>query len=311
MKSNETWKSWLRGDLDLTDTLPEAQMPSALEPAGTETSQTSGQEQPASMKTLERWELHLFQKLYPFFAVLMGLAIVVVLMATVFSLPQFGGEDVPANNEVAERYLADGIEETGAINFVAGMILDYRAFDTLGESHVLFTGVCAVILLLESTEEVNIFRRKKTKKRAPAPRLDLTKDPILHQAALFIVPIIFLFGIYVVFNGHLSPGGGFSGGAILGAGLIVYASAFGFEQTERFMNRKVFRMVTLCALCFYSLSKCYSFFTGANHLESFISPGTPGNIFSAGLILPLNIAVGAVVACTMYGLFSLFERGKI
>ena len=52
MKSNETWKSWLRGDLDLTDTLPEAQMPSALEPAGTETSQTSGQEQPASMKTL-------------------------------------------------------------------------------------------------------------------------------------------------------------------------------------------------------------------------------------------------------------------
>ena len=133
----------------------------------------------------------------------------------------------------------------------------------------------------------------------------------MHQAALFIVPIIFLFGIYVVFNGHLSPGGGFSGGAILGAGLIVYASAFGFEQTERFMNRKVFRMVTLCALCFYSLSKCYSFFTGANHLESFISPGTPGNIFSAGLILPLNIAVGAVVACTMYGLFSLFERGKI
>ncbi|MBR6397187.1 MAG: hypothetical protein IKS09_09530, partial [Lachnospiraceae bacterium] len=62
-------------------------------------------------------------------------------------------------------------------------------------------------------------------------------------------------------------------------------------------------------LGFYSLSKSYSFYTGANHLESFIPKGTPGNILSSGLILPLNIAVGMVVACTMYGFYVMFRKG--
>lgn len=305
MKSSirESWNRWIRGELDLTDTLPEAKMPECSAP------EENAKIEP--LKPLERREMNLFRKIYPVCAAIMGLTIVAVLLVTVFSLPRFGGEEAPANNEVALRYLEDGPEETGAVNMVAGMILDYRAFDTLGESHVLFTGVCAVILLLESTSESSLFGKKNRKGRKTPPRLDLTKDPILHQAALFVVPVIFLFGIYVVFNGHLSPGGGFSGGAIIGAGLILYSAAFGFEQTERFLNRRTYRVITFCALCFYSLSKCWSFYTGANHLESGIYPGTLGRIFSAGLILPLNIAVGAVVACTMYGLYSLFQRGKL
>ncbi len=67
--------------------------------------------------------------------------------------------------------------------------------------------------------------------------------------------------------------------------------------------------MTLCALTFYCLAKSYSFFTGANHLESGIPLGTPGAILSSGLILPLNICVGLVVACTMYAFFTLFRKG--
>ncbi|MCX4316273.1 MAG: hypothetical protein OSJ52_06505, partial [Lachnospiraceae bacterium] len=48
---------------------------------------------------------------------------------------------------------------------------------------------------------------------------------------------------------------------------------------------------------------------GANHLESFIPKGTPGAILSSGLILPLNICVGMVVACTMYGFYAVFRKG--
>lgn len=304
MKNRDTFRQWLRGELDLTAGLTDEPK---FRPAPPE-----DEAEPAPLTRLERIELTMFRRVYPVAALILGTAIVLVLLVTVFSLPRFGGEEVPANNEVAERYIASGVEETGAINFVAGMILDYRAFDTLGESHVLFTGVCAVILLLEATTEPDrLTRRKRTRHRAPKPQLDLTRDPILHQAALVLLPVIFLFGIYVVLNGHLSPGGGFSGGAIIGAGLILFSSAFGFDQTERFMNRRTFRVVTFCALAFYSLAKCWSFYTGANSLESGITPGTPGNIFSAGLILPLNIAVGAVVACTMYALYSLFQRGKL
>ena len=132
---------------------------------------------------------------------------------------------------------------------------------------------------------------------------------ILKVVAGLLVPIVFLFGIYIILNGHLSPGGGFSGGAVLGSGLILYLNAFGFQKMEKIFNEKIYRRVTLSALTFYCLAKSYSFFTGANHLESGIPLGTPGAILSSGLILPLNICVGLVVACTMYAFYALFRKG--
>ena len=132
----ERLERWIDNSTDPTNQL--GQNPKAL-PAPPEDSHTA-----RPVKRLELSELWLFRRVYPVVAVVLGLAIVSVLMLTVFSLPRFGGDEVPANNEVAHRYIADGPEETGAVNMVAGMILDYRAFDTLGESHVLFTGVCAV-----------------------------------------------------------------------------------------------------------------------------------------------------------------------
>jgi multicomponent Na+:H+ antiporter subunit B len=113
----------------------------------------------------------------------------------------------------------------------------------------------------------------------------------------------------VILNGHISPGGGFSGGAIVGAGLILYANAFGFEKLNRFFTEKTYKSISFASLAFYCLAKSYSFFTGANHLESGIPLGTPGAILSSGLILPLNICVGLVVACTMYAFYTLFRKG--
>ncbi len=87
--------------------------------------------------------------------------------------------------------------------------------------------------------------------------------------------------------------------------------SFGPDRLRRILNLKSYRITVLCALLFYSLAKCYSFYCGANGLETIFTAGTPGRIFSAGLILPLNIAVGIVVACTMYGFFALFTREQI
>ena len=70
-------------------------------------------------------------------------------------------------------------------------------------------------------------------------------------------------------------------------------------------------MITIVALSFYAISKTYSFYTGANHIHSIIPKGIPGNLISSGLILPLNICVGIVVACTMFGFYSLFDREEI
>ena len=100
-------------------------------------------------------------------------------------------------------------------------------------------------------------------------------------------------------------------GAVMGAGLILYLNAFGFRKTERFFTYRTFKVVSVCALSFYALSKTYSFFTGANHLHSIITPGVPGMLFSAGLIPYLNLAVGLVVCCTMYAFYTLFRKGDM
>lgn len=257
-----------------------------------------------SVKKIEKAEMRAFTRAYPVVSFLLAVCICCFLFLTVLDLPTFGTADAPAHNEVMERYVEKGMEETGAVNTVAGVILDYRAFDTLGESHVLFTAFCAVLILL-LFEDITHDEEKDM-----ADRL-MRQDTIVRKTATVITPIVFLTGLYIIFNGHLGPGGGFSGGAVIGAGLILYAVAFGFSGIEKFLNLRSFRIIVLCALCFYSLSKCYSFYCGANGLESGILPGVPGRIFSAGLILPLNIAVGIVVACTMYGIYSLFKRGKI
>ncbi len=251
--------------------------------------------------------LKYFRKIYKLMSALICVTIIVMLLMTVAELPKLGEAAHPINNEVSERYIEKGMEETGAVNIVAGMILDYRAFDTLGESHVLFIASCCVLILLriDSKGKGSTKEEAEENDRIYEPK----NDAILQYVARYLVPIIMLFGIYVVFNGHISPGGGFSGGAIIGAGLILYLNAYGFKKTERFFTAKTFSTISVIALGFYALSKTYSFFTGANHLDSIISPGTPGNLLSAGLILPLNICVGMVVACTMYSFYALFRKG--
>ena len=250
--------------------------------------------------------------MYRIAAVVICVSIIVLLVSTAAELPPYGSPDNPANNEVSQRYIEQGLQETGAVNIVAGMILDYRAFDTFGESNVLFIAAVTVLTLLRVTPSRN---GKPSTSQLEAECDDRMYEPkndmILQHQANFLVPLILLFGIYGLMNGHIGPGGGFGGGAIMGAALILYLNAFGFKKTERFFTYKTFAIVSVAALSFYAVSKAYSFFTGANHLPSIITPGTPGMLFSAGLIPYLNIAVGLVVCCTMYAFYTLFRKGDM
>lgn len=258
----------------------------------------------------EEMRVRLFRWEYRAVALIVCLTVVAVLLFTVFQLPLFGSPSNPAVNEVVERYVEKGLEETGAVNMVAGMILDYRAFDTFGESSVLFLAVTSVMMLLlrdrkniSAEEDIEEAHERIIEKEA--------SDRILQKVVSLVMPCIFLFGVYVVLNGHISPGGGFSGGAIMGAGLILYGSAFGTDKVREIFTMKTFRRITSSALLCYAASKAYSFYTGANGLHTGIPLGTPGAIFSSGLILVLDICVGLVVACTMYGFYVLFARGEI
>lgn len=257
-------------------------------------------------KNSESW----YNKFYRVLSVMVAVAIISVLLVTVTQLPEFGNPNNPANNEVVDRYVESGLQETGAINIVAGMILDYRAFDTLGESHVLFIAAsCVLILLRLDYDKDGHVKEKGIHDEGYDRKYEPRNDIILQKTTCILFPMIVLYGIYVILNGHLSAGGGFSGGAIIGAGLILFNNAFGFKKTKKIFTYNTFKWVSFISLISYASLKTYSFFTGANHIESYIPLGEPGAILSSGLILPLNIAVGCVVACTMYTFFTMFRKG--
>ena len=314
---NSRWlkfKRWVNGEIDPLADGMEIQAPDEKKNIGiSETFIKAVNEQDEQYQELMEKDimsgLRHFRKFYRAMSVLLCAAIIFVLLWTVEYLPTFGDAANPSNNEVSARYIENGLQETGAVNIVTGMILDYRAFDTFGESCVLFIASCCVLVLLRIDRAQDKLTNKRRKEAEYDRLYEPKNDVILQKCAMILVPVILLFGVYIVLNGHLSPGGGFSGGAVLGSGLILYLNAFGFKKTERFFTETVYRRVTLCALTFYCVAKSYSFFTGANHLESGISLGIPGAILSSGLILPLNICVGLVVACTMYAFYTLFRKG--
>ena len=88
-----------------------------------------------------------------------GMAVSIVLLFVIFifgirvfsDLPQFGQpiialfSDAPSNT-----YISRGLKDTGAANLVSAVILDYRAYDTLGEATVLFTAILGALAILRS-----------------------------------------------------------------------------------------------------------------------------------------------------------------
>lgn len=78
-------------------------------------------------------------------AVLILIGAVLVMM--VAEMPLFGSMG-PSFGQVSRHYLEKSVEETGAINVISAIILDYRAYDTLGEVTVLFAGIAAVLATL-------------------------------------------------------------------------------------------------------------------------------------------------------------------
>lgn len=251
-----------------------------------------------------------FRRMYLAVALISCVALTLVLLYTISLMPRYGEEN-PRTKEVVSRYVEEGLQETGAVNIVSGMILDYRAFDTLGESHVLFTALVCVLILLRIDTKNQMTGYEDYYTVRTDSYFDLSGDPILRLVCAVIIPCVLLYGIYIILNGQNSPGGGFSGGAVLGAGLILFSAAFGFDKVDRLFSLKVSNIVTFVSLAFYSFAKGYVFFMGANGLDAHIPKGTPGAIFSGGMILPLDIAVGCVVGCTMFGFYSLFRRGSV
>lgn len=71
-----------------------------------------------------------------------------VLAYGTMDMPDWGDPNSPANSHVSPQYISDAVEKTATPNIVTAVLADYRGYDTLGETAVIFSAGMACILLL-------------------------------------------------------------------------------------------------------------------------------------------------------------------
>lgn len=132
------------------------------------------------------------------------------------------------------------------------------------------------------------------------------KDFILKRVAAIILPLMFIYGIYVILHGHVSPGGSFAGGIIVGLSFIAFSTIYGLEKGQAKLPEKVLTWTESYGTLWYGIMGMVGIFKGvpflANKLAGF-DLGVPGTLSSGGLISLLGLGVGIRVASTMVTLF--------
>jgi len=133
---------------------------------------------------------------------------------------------------------------------------------------------------------------------------------ILRVVSKFLIPLIFLFALYVQFHGDFGPGGGFQAGVIFSAGLILYALVFGVETAKQIIPPFVLRSLASLGVLIYAGTGVASLILGGNYLEY----GVFGSTQVAGQhlgILIIELGVGITVMSVMLIMFFAFaERGQ-
>jgi multicomponent Na+:H+ antiporter subunit A len=108
-------------------------------------------------------------------------------------------------------------------NIVNVILVDFRAFDTLGEITVLATAAIGVRALL----------RFASGERPDREGVDAVASPIFRTAARRLMPLLLVFSVFLLLRGHNQPGGGFIGGLVAAAAFCLYGLAFGVQQARQ------------------------------------------------------------------------------
>jgi multicomponent Na+:H+ antiporter subunit B len=177
-------------------------------------------------------------------------------------------------------------EEVGTANIVASVLLAYRGLDTLGELTVLFVAATAIGLVLGQ--------------RRPDTPYDPEAGFILRSAADLLFPFLIVVGAYIILHGHLTPGGGFQGGAILAAAFFIPLLA----SPASSLNHHVSSLIEGLAGAAFIIIGLIALFGKEYFLAPLFGTGEVGELFSAGSLPLLYLAVGLKVGAELAGLLA-------
>jgi len=240
---------------------------------------------------------------------LISLVITILLGALLLSatqdLPEWASPDSPASTHLSPYYIENSMEQTSVPNFVTSVLADYRGYDTMFETTVIFCAGITVLSILRRSH-----RRKKKVIRPRPKRKD--KDLILRTAARMIAPMMQLFALYVVAHGHHSPGGGFQGGVILGASFVLLAVAYDLKTILNRLRERFIIIGGAVGVAIYVGIGAICLLLGENFLDygawSKILGVTVIEAHSHGM-LGVEIGVAITVMCIMFSLYADLSSG--
>ncbi|MBU0553920.1 sodium:proton antiporter [Myxococcota bacterium] len=193
---------------------------------------------------------------------------------------------------VAAHYVQQGVVENRGANIVTSVIVNYRGLDTLGEVVVLFLSVTGVGFVLRRRGGVCVPK--------PTPASE-----IVETGARLLMPPVLLFGAYIFIHGHLTPGGGFQGGAVVASAVLLLLLA----NRDRHLPHALLSWVeSLSGLAYVVVG-----LLGLIGLGSFLGNdpealGVWNRLFSAGIIPIIYVLIGLKVGSELSALLEVMTQ---
>jgi multicomponent Na+:H+ antiporter subunit B len=266
---------------------------------------------------------------------IIGLIVVVLtgglLIYAAADFPAWSDPASPASTYLSPHFIEKTLEETSVPNIVTAVLADYRSYDTMFETTVIFSAGVAVFVLLrtfrpkepEATHYRHVLtgvtvRIKEGAKLPPSEdfeRIDALWTPpdlIIKTVCRLLIPFVQLFALYVIAHGHHSPGGGFQGGVILGASIIVLAISHDLRTAVKRIAEKLDAMLCAIGVLIYAGTGALCLLLGLNFMDYkalaavlYVDAVTAR---SHGILI-VEIGVGVAVTSTMIWIYSNISSG--
>ncbi len=231
-----------------------------------------------------------------------GAAALVLIYAT-FDKPRFGDPNAPVQTHVAPWYLEKTPEYIDIPNVVTAVLGSYRGYDTLGEVFVVFTAGIGVLFLLgrgRPSERSDVINENEGLRHHLIPRV----------VGRVLIPFILLFGLYVQFHGEYGPGGGFQAGALIAAGIILFALIEGEQRALRVLPHRLLLGLMAAGPLIYGAVGIAGIVLGGNFLDYSPLASNPVKGQQLGILI-IEAGVGITVTGVLLSVFHAFAaRGR-
>jgi len=223
--------------------------------------------------------------LKPLYLLVLGLFFAMLVYAE-GDLPRHGDPQAPANVYLSPTYIEQSVQDTRTPNVVTAVLADYRGYDTFGETVVILTAGMALILLLPGG--------KTLPSRPLKERYD---NPIVEGVSRLMVPFIQLFALYVITHGHYGPGGGFQGGVVLAASMMLLRLTAGEAYEHRRFPPELAVALGAGGMLIFAVTGFLPLIVGGNFLDyAYLPiPGISGAELRTIGILIVEIGIGLAV----------------